>query len=121
MKRLHLVLLVATASVLWWSVPSAHAQRPSRSPFRTRPALSPWFDLYRSDPGPLGNYHSYVRPRMELQETLDQQRAGLRQQGARINSLGRQMSAMQQAYPIRPTGTASSFMNYSHYYSYGGR
>ena len=121
MKRLHLVLLAAAAMALFGPAPSALAQRSSRSPFRTRPALSPWFQLYQDNPGPLSNYHTYVRPRMELQKTLDQQRADLRRQNARVNSLGQQMSGMQRAYPIRPTGTASSFMNYSHYYSFGGR
>lgn len=120
MKRLLVPAMVFVSAVLCFEQ-FALAQRPARSSYRpSRPTLSPWFNLYRSEGGALDNYHSFVRPEQQLRRTLTQQESAIRQQGASLRTLGGQMSSMQQAYPTRPTGTGSTFMNFSHYYSFGG-
>ena len=122
MKRLQLVLVVLVAGVVLWPLPAAHAQR-GYTPYR--PTLSPWLDLFRRDSGPLDNYHTFVRPEIRLRETLQRQQANIRRQGTALRSLGQEMTRFEREGLMRPTGTASVFMNYSHYYqsrgSAGGR
>jgi len=131
MKRLQLVPALLVGCVFLLCVGPVHAQRSPR--FRpgyqpSRPTLSPWFELYRRDSGPLDTYHEFVRPKIQLRDTLRRHSVGLQRQQAGLQrheadlqrqgaAVGRMMSVMGQA--IRPTGTASRFMNYSHYYSYG--
>ena len=150
MKRLQLVLALSIASVIVSQVNMAYAQRsrssirtmqrPSRAPYYpTRPALSPWFDLYRRDAGPLGNYNSIVRPELRLQDTLNRQQQSIQRQNEglgrqderlnwqrqRLQFQGVRIRVLEEATfgksPVRPTGTGSTFMNYSHFYSRPGR
>ena len=115
MKRAQLVPVFLIAWVLLCSAPPAEAQR--GSPYGVpSPTFSPWLNLYRSDPGPLGTYHTYVRPEQELYGTLRRQDAGLQRQRASIRSLQEQTFQRERAGTVRPTGTGSVFMNYSHYY-----
>jgi len=81
-----------------------------------RPTLSPWLGLGFQDPGPLGPYLSYVRPELELRETLRQQDARLRRQGTGLQGLQGEVSRLAEPAAVRPTGTGSVFMNYSHFY-----
>jgi hypothetical protein len=108
------VLLVFGGSA--WS-PSAFAQ-PRYYP--RSGAVSPWMSMFQRNPGPLDNYHSYVQPQIQLQNTLGQQNAALQQQSTRLQSLGQQLSESEQEGPIHPTGAGSVFMNYSHYYTTKG-
>lgn len=112
MKRLQVIvaLLIGGASVL--SGEPAGAQY--------RPRISPWLELGRRDAGPLGPYLSNVRPRQQLARTLRQQQGAIRQQNAGLRSLGQQFSRFEREGPVRPTGTSSVFMEYSHYYQFGG-
>jgi len=88
-----------------------------------RPTLSPWFGLYQRNGGPIDNYHMFVRPQMDLQNTIQQQQNAIQRNAAGINSLGQDVTQMQEHGTMKPTGTGSGFMNYSHYYpaSRGGR
>jgi hypothetical protein len=81
-----------------------------------RPVLSPWFGLYQRNNGPLDNYHTYVRPELELNDTLDRQQAGIERNTTGIKSLGQDVTQMQRPQTVHPTGAASVFMDYSHYY-----
>jgi hypothetical protein len=96
------------ACLVLGSIQAAQAQYPS-------PALSPWLNLGRRDPGPVGPYLSYVRPQQRLERTLSGQSASLQQQQASIQTLRTDLSQMQWA-PARATGTGSVFMNHSHFY-----
>jgi hypothetical protein len=119
MNRLpiHLVLLII--SIVLSCVQPTHGQLPRYRP--TSPTLSPYFDLFRRDTGPLGGYHSDYLPRQEFRRSIQQQGARLQQQNASIRSLDQRMSlAEQPPYSVRPTGTGSVFMNYSHYYQVPG-
>jgi hypothetical protein len=104
MNRVQVAVTVLIGCVLLLgSAQSAHAQR-GTSPYYQRPTLSPYFELFRRDSAPLGTYHSFYRPRVRLQDTLGRQYAHT------------EVSEAQRLGPIRPTGTGSVFMNYSHYY-----
>jgi hypothetical protein len=116
-KQVALTILIGCV-LLCASAAPAHAQRGS-SPYFQRPTLSPYFELFRRDSAPLGTYHSFYRPRVRLQDTLSRQYADLQRQQASIRSLREQVSQVSEAQrtgAVRPTGTGSVFMNYSHYY-----
>jgi hypothetical protein len=111
-------LLAAAAMTL---APPASAQMPMMNRnYQTTPTMSPWLNLYRRDTGPLDNYHTFVRPQMELQQTLTRQDDVNQRQSDRIAGLSQRVTQMQDkpAGP-RPTGSAtgSGFMHFSHYYN----
>jgi hypothetical protein len=120
MSRLPICLALLIFSIAVSSGQPAEAQFPGYRP--ARPTLSPYFDLYRRDSGALGPYHSDFRPRQEFRRAIQQQGASLQQQYATISSLDRRMSLVERPpQAVRPTGTGSVFMNYSHYYPTSGR
>jgi len=81
----------------------------------SRPAISPYLNLYRTDSGVVDNYNAYVRPRLELHSLLERQQRILRRQSANIFSL--QRNAWGPAgRGEQAVGSASIFMNYSHYF-----
>ena len=115
--RTAIVLMIAGTGV----ASTASAQDPY-TPYRpATPTISPWLNMFRRDPGPLDNYHTFVQPRIQAQQTLRQQEAAIQRNQAAIGSVNEQLTQIeaQRETSIRPTGSASTFMNYSHYY--GGR
>ena len=120
--RLSLICLLVVLGALG-STRSAFAQPhyyPDHGP------ISPWMNMFQRSPGPLDNYHTFVQPQLQLQNTLGQQNTALQQQsttlqqqGKTIRLLGHQIDNPQEA-PVRPTGTSGAFMNYSHYYPMNG-
>lgn len=94
-------------------------------PYQSRPAISPWFEMFRQDADPLPNYLQDVRPRQQLLEAMQQQRVNQSQLQSRVRGLSGQLESLQSAGAQVPTGTGSTFMNHSHYYpnirSAGGR
>jgi hypothetical protein len=95
---------------------SAHAQATSQN---YKPTLSPWFGLYQQNSGPLDNYHTFVRPQIELQNTIQRQRTAIQRNSAGIRSLDQDMTDLHEHGTVRPTGTGSVFMDYSHFYPQG--
>jgi hypothetical protein len=81
----------------------------------SRPTVSPYLNLLRTDRGPLPNYYTFVRPQLEQQWTNQQLQAGIVQNRTNLQALGQQVGQIQAA-TMQPTGTGASFMNYSHYY-----
>jgi hypothetical protein len=77
--------------------------------------ISPWMNLFQRNPGPLDNYHSYVQPQLQLQQTINQQNAELQQQSTRLQSLASK-ELVQGHDQVHPTGTGGVFMEYSHYF-----
>jgi hypothetical protein len=123
MRHSPIALVILVAAIIHSTAPASDAQYPGVRNIRSRysrpprPTFSPYFDLFRTDnTGPLGNYHSYVRPKQQLYDTLWQQHSNLRRQDASIRALGQQVSGTKQWDRVRPTGTNSTFMNYSHYF-----
>jgi hypothetical protein len=118
MVRLRILSGGLTASIIfiWATCANAQGYRPAT------PTLSPWFNLYQRNPGPLDNYNMFVQPRMDLQQTLNQQTSNIQQNSVKLKSLGKEVNQIQKEGPARPTGSSSTFMNYSHYYPLqGGR
>lgn len=114
MRRLSLIsIMLIAAFILSHGTPAAaQGYRPAK------PTLSPWLNLYEKRGGPLDPYHQFVRPELQLQDTLRQQNLTNQRQSAEVSALGRQVTQMEEdrLAPIRPTGSASVFMSYSHYY-----
>ena len=121
-------VISATALILLvWTSSPVLAQRKStaRSGARqgnfnntlSRPAVSPYLNLLRTDSSPAQNYYNLVRPQ------IDQRDATL-QQGSQINRL---RSDVQKAPGFRgsavarmsPTGHHAGFMNTSHFHASG--
>jgi hypothetical protein len=71
--------------------------------------------------GAVDNYHMYVQPRVQVQNTLQQQSADIEQQSTDTLALRHYMSQIElvQHGPVAPTGTGSVFMQYSHYFPNG--
>ena len=112
--------LLAVAWIAWAaSCGQAQAQLPSYSPLT--PPLSPWLYMYPKTGGPVDNYHMFVQPRVQLQDTIQQQQAdmaNIQQQGLATGTIGEQVSQIQRERHrlVSPTGTGSVFMHYSHYF-----
>lgn len=96
--------------------PCAGAQYSSpiikKSPPPQRPAISPYVNLLRRNNSPAFNYFTLVRPEIDFRNQLQQQ-------GAQLSQLRGQLDTQRAATPQQqqgPTGHATSFLNYSHYY-----
>ena len=109
-QRLILLSLLLVVGTVWTPVAFAQHYTPVRGP------ISPWMDIFQREPGTLGNYHSYVKPEIQLQRTVDQQNNDLTRNALGIQSLGQQMGDAQKESQVHPTGAGSVFMDYSHYY-----
>jgi hypothetical protein len=82
------------------------------------PTMSPWMNMFQSNTGPLDNYNTFVRPRIQLRNTLDQQNQAIDRQAASIYALQNETAqpGTAQRTAVHPTGVNASFMNYSHYF-----
>jgi len=94
----------------------AQARGPGLYEPQLRPTLSPWLKLYSRQVGPVDNYHTFVRPELELQGTLQRQALFNEQQRAGMSELKSEVTELQTGGPVRPTGAGGVFMGYSHYY-----
>jgi len=81
-----------------------------------QPRLSPYLDLFRRQEGVLDNYNQFVRPKVNLQRTLNEQDRQLRRQGQQIRAINSAWSQAQRTGTMAPTGTGAAFFNYSHFY-----
>ncbi len=119
MTRLQTVVASLTVGAVLSIAQVTHAQGQATD-FGSRPTLSPWFGLYQKNGGPIDNYHTFVRPRVDLNDTLQRQQADIQRNEAGVNSLGQDMTQLQEEHAgVRPTGSATEYvryMNYSHYY-----
>ena len=117
MRRFGNKLALAIASgLLILSAAQAFGQTPYRYP---TPALSPWFNLYNKQSGPIDNYNMYVRPDIQLRNTLQTQQYDIQQQAVGTTNLGQQFSQYQYNESRRlvaPTGGPAGFMNQGHFF-----
>jgi hypothetical protein len=109
-SALAMAIVAATAGL-----PSAASGQGYQSP--AGPTITPYLDYFSVPVGPwLDNYHTYVRPRAELRSNLNRLGAQAYQQERRLNQLGNDFQQMNSSVAA-PTGTGSTFMNYSHYFT----
>ena len=116
------VMFWAFAAVCLLSLtPPAMGQWPSSSPYSPRPyspyqparsTMSPWFNLYNTNRGPLPNYYNYVVPRQQLDRTLQQQKQAIQRQDAEYRSLQGEVAKFERKADVRPTGAASTYFNH---------
>ncbi len=121
-RGLAIVVAVACGCLL---AGEARAQGPGQKPFEStyrRPNVSPYMQLQQQGLNPLQNqniYQTMVQPQVQQQMQQIEQLNQRRQMG-QMQSQMRQMQQSSQARQvdetIRPTGHASTYMNYSHYY-----
>ncbi len=80
--------------------------------------LSPWLNLNTKQGGPVDNYHMFVQPQIQLQNTLQAQQMGIQNNAAAVTAMGeRVLYEMQSAYgQIQPTGVAGGFMTQRTYF-----
>ena len=74
-----------------------------------RPTISPYLNLYRTQRGPIPNYHLYVRPILQQQQINAQQ-------GAAVSQLQQGLHEAQNTVH-GPTGIGAGYRNFSHSYS----
>lgn len=76
------------------ALPAAVDQKPF-SDYHLRPAISPYMNLYRFNPGGVvSNYYTLVRPFVEQEQTNQSLRAADRTQSTAIDYLGQKTNAM---------------------------
>ena len=108
---------VLGVALLAWVISTDSAPGQSASRFQpSSPTLSPWLNLYQDSQGPLDNYHSYVRPQMELRDTLSQQRTINQTTSQDLRTLRDSAAGPSKDPRVRATGTRAGYMSYSHYY-----
>jgi Ca2+-dependent lipid-binding protein len=119
------VRIAAAALLVAGLAATAEAQGPGSKPFQDiyrRPTVSPYLQLQQQGMNPLQNqniYQTMVQPQIQQQqqqiEMLSQRRQLGRVQG-QVQQIQQSSQARQLNETIRPTGHASTYMNYSHYY-----
>lgn len=104
---------------------AAHAQGPGAKPFEDiyrRPAVSPYNQItnFSNNPQASGNiYQQFIMPQQEQERQRLQLITQKRQVGTlqgQVGQIQRDTSARSIDPSIRPTGHASTYQNYSHYY-----
>jgi hypothetical protein len=117
MLRYEPKLALAVLCVVFLSSAQARAQGMAPySPYPT-PAMSPWFNLYNKQGGPLDNYNMFVRPEMQLRSTLQTQQFDIQQQNAGATTLSQQVSQFEEnRREVQPTGAPAGFMNQGRFF-----
>ena len=92
---------------------------------RYRPPAGPTMpralDYFRRDVGVLDPYNTFVAPRRQLDRNLQTLQAQEEYNARRTQQELSQLNAQIKQPTAAPTGTGSTFMNYSHYYSRGNQ
>ena len=121
-------LTILLSGLLLVTERAAAQQRPGRPLQYQSPSgtpITPYLNYFRRDRrSPVSPYDTFVRPRQQLGQTLYEQRYGLNRVGTRLRTFEGevadefQQEQRQRERPslARPTGTGSTFFNFSHYY-----
>jgi hypothetical protein len=117
MNRFHTVLAIALL------IGGTVLCQPAAAQFYNPPQngiVSPWMGLWQKNTGALDNYHTFVLPQMQLNQTLQLQSAALNRQELGLQNLNAEVAQPKwDQSRIMATGQGATFMSYSHYY-YGG-
>lgn len=106
-------LAMVTAAIVTCAASTGSAQlyRPPAGP-----TITPYLDFFNVPINPmLGNYHTFVRPRADLQSRLSDLGTSVRNQDRRLDRLSDDFQQTRHAQAA-PTGTGSTFMYHSHYF-----
>ena len=126
-RLIAITVALALGGAIW--VGQSQAQGPGNKPFEStyrRPSVSPYNQLTQQGMNPLQNqtvYQTMVQPQMQQQQQQIeqlQQRRQMQQVQAQVANMNSPRTR-QLDESIRPTGHASTYMNYSHYYPMGRR
>ena len=110
-----MAVAAAVATVTALGAVRGYAQAPAQR--YPTPALSPWFDLYQKHAGPLDNYNMFVRPEMQLRNTLQNQQTNIQSQGTALTDQGQQLTQLEEnRRGVARTGIATGFMNHARYF-----
>lgn len=118
-----LIIPLMAALLLHTAQNSPASSQDYRYRSRSGPAISPLMEFFRLPsgvPGVEDNYHSFVRPRAQVNQTLSLQNRAIqsqRRQVGRLNTEVRELGTVN----IAPTGSGGRFQYYSHYYNGLGR
>ncbi len=107
--------LAASFALVLTLGPAAWAQypNPKKAPPPQRPTISPYVNLLRRGNSTAFNYYTLVRPELEFRSQFAQQGAAIYQLRGDVQAQANAASATNEQ---RPTGHATSFLNYSHYF-----
>jgi hypothetical protein len=107
--------LLAFAAMVVAGSQSARAQRSMQRSYQpATPTISPYAALLQGNVGPIPNYFSLVRPRLQQQAFNRQLRASQRFQSVQIQQLSGGGAAGREQ--LRQTGNRAGFMQFLHYY-----
>lgn len=114
-------LAVVLSVSIWFTPDLTYGQGFSQPGPRNRsyyrpPTLSPYLDYFRPPQGLFDNYHEFVRPKINLRNTLEQQDTQLRAQAQELRKMNNQWNRARQTGTLAPTGTGAGFFNYSHFF-----
>jgi hypothetical protein len=109
------LLILGGTTVSWGQSPlgansRGNSQFGVASPYQQQ--LSPYLDLLRNDNSVLSPYHSFVRPRQQMQQAINQQSAELRQ----LRQLSQPGHPTGVSATRLQTGRGGSFNNFMHFY-----
>ncbi len=122
MFRTRCILVAVSLGLFLTASTEAWAQGRNRSV--SRPALSPYLNMFRNDVGFTDPYNSMVRPylppseRVRRDATAPMDRSANPQASPELMR-NRAQTQGQKALGIAPTGTGSVFMNMGHFYPTG--
>jgi hypothetical protein len=75
--------------------------------------MSPWIGLLQSNTGPMPNYFTLVRPRLEQQQVNAQVQATDQFRSLQIQQLSRNAASGE---PVLQTGKQAGFMQFMHFF-----
>jgi membrane-anchored protein YejM (alkaline phosphatase superfamily) len=108
---------LAVGTLIGWSG-NAVAQRPySNSSYRPRrPTLSPYLQLFRTDPGQiLPSYQNFVQPRIETRDFRQQQERDVQNLQSGLNQV-QHAGQLQHTSGTIQSGIGSTFQTHSQYF-----
>jgi len=108
------LILPAVFCLVAFTANDASAQRRIQRQYQpASPTVTPYLNLLQSNFGPIPNYYSMVRPRLQQQAFNRQVAASQRAQSLTIQAISEEQA---EETPVSRTGKAAGFLNYLHYF-----
>ncbi len=123
MTRIGLLVAIVFLGIAFQNSDAAAQRRVGRYRSPSGPTITPYLNYFRNEPfswGVRDSYNQFVNPQRQLSDTLRRQQTGIRNVETRVEAVNNEVRRTREVN-ARPTGVGATFMNYSHYYSRGGR